>query len=59
MVVCFADFWIVIEYAVKCSNLYYGCVTIKMVAFGLEEEGRGREGNKIYIVSKHIFYGTG
>jgi len=43
MVVCFAGFWIVIEYAVKCSNLYFGCVTIKMVAFGLEEEGRGGE----------------
>jgi hypothetical protein len=57
MVVCFAGFWIDIEYAVKCAILYFGCVTIKMVAFGLEEEGRG--GNKIYIVSKHIFYGTG
>jgi hypothetical protein len=52
MVACFADFWIVIEYAVKCANLYFECVTIKMVAFGLEEEGRGIK----YILLVNIYF---
>jgi hypothetical protein len=42
------EFRVVTEYAAKSGKLHFGCVTIKMVAFGL--------GYKIYIVSKHIFY---
>ena len=42
------EFRVVTEYAAKGGKLHFGCVTIKMVAFGL--------GYKIYIVGKHIFY---
>jgi hypothetical protein len=43
------EFHVVTEYAAKSGKLHFGCITIKMVAFGLG-------GYKIYIVSKHIFY---
>ena len=60
MVADFADFWFVTEYAIKSAILHFGCVTIKMARkWGNERRSLSRLGNKIYIVDKHIFYGTG
>jgi hypothetical protein len=57
MVVYFADFWFVTEYATKCANLHFGCVTIKMTRkWGNERLSLHRLGNKIYILLINIYF---